>query len=149
MRGISHGGKANLHLEPFSYVGWSRGTCRVEMASPKQRPLQALSLVHAPSTPPGGIEAEVVDIRKDEPRNLGSRLERLFNRWEEGDLRTTDIEGAESVYLENVTCDNVTGGRVTIGEGCRIRGSVTYMESIEVHPDARLENPPQQAQPEG
>ena len=97
-----------------------------------------------------GIEAEVVDIRKDEPRDLGSRLERLFNRWEEeGDLRTTDIKGAESVYLENVTCDNVTGGRVTIGEGCRIRGSVTYTESVEVHPDARLENPPQQAQPEG
>lgn len=98
-----------------------------------------------------GIKADTIDIRK------GSRFDRLprfaarllgMGRGE-GELVTTDIHGRDEVYLENVTCDNVTGGKVTIDEGCEIRGTVRYTESVEVHPDARLENTPQQTPAEG
>lgn len=94
-----------------------------------------------------GIIADDVDIRK------GSRYDRIpsFLAWAvgkrrgEGHLVTTDIQGMTEVYLENVRCDNVTGGKVTIGEGCEIRDTVRYAESVEVHPNAKLENEPQQA----
>lgn len=93
-----------------------------------------------------GIKADDVDIRK------GSRYDRIPNFLArmlghgrgEGELVTTDIQGRDEVYLENVKCDNVAGGKVTIGEGCEIRGTVRYSESVEVHPNARLENEPQQ-----
>lgn len=94
-----------------------------------------------------GIKADDVDIRK------GSRYDRIPSflarvvgkRRGEGELVTTDIQGRAEVYLENVKCDNVAGGKVTIGEGCEIRGTVRYTESVEINPNARLENKPQQA----
>ena len=48
------------------------------------------------------------------------------------------IEGDE-IYLENVSCPVVTGGRVTIGPGCSI-GSVQYSESVEISPDSRVDD---------
>ena len=48
------------------------------------------------------------------------------------------IEGDE-IYLENVSCPVVTGGRVTIGPGCSI-GSVQYSQSAEISPDSRVDD---------
>jgi cytoskeletal protein CcmA (bactofilin family) len=92
-----------------------------------------------------GISADTIDIRK------GSRFDRLprlatmlLGRGRgEGELVTTDIHGRAEVYLENVTCDNVTGGDVTVGEGCEVRGRVRYTGSVEVHPNAVVHNPPE------
>jgi len=99
----------------------------------------------------GKIKAETIDIRKGSRYDrISSFAARLLGRGRgEGELVTTEIHGRDEVYLENVTCDNVTGGKVTIGVGCEIRGTVRYTQSVEVHPDARLQNEPQQAPPEG
>lgn len=92
-----------------------------------------------------GIQADHVDVRKaDGPEDFvlfGLPISEGGVR--EGELITTDIVGREEVYLENVRCDNVTGKDVTIGEGCEIRGRVRYSGTIEVHPEARIQNPPE------
>jgi cytoskeletal protein CcmA (bactofilin family) len=92
-----------------------------------------------------GVQADYVDVRKR--RKVEGFV--LFGfpifgrRFREGKLSTTDIVGKEEVYLENVFCDNVSGKDVTIGEGCEIKGKVSYSDTIEVHPSAKLSNPPE------
>lgn len=63
----------------------------------------------------------------------------------DGKLYTTDIVAKEKVYLENVCCDNISGKDVTIGQGCVIKGTVKYLETISVHPQAKLSNPPKKS----
>ncbi|MCD6289653.1 MAG: M28 family peptidase [Anaerolineae bacterium] len=54
---------SNVHLESFTYTGWHRGTCQVRMLTPREIPLpSAISLVYSPSTPQGGLRAELVDV---------------------------------------------------------------------------------------
>lgn len=55
-------GLMNVRLEPCRYTSWKRGSCAFEILSPRQRKLTAVSMVHAPGTPPGGLEAEVISI---------------------------------------------------------------------------------------
>ena len=102
-------------------------------------------LSHSRSHVDKGIEADDVDVRK----GRGAEGLVIFGftifgrRFREGELSTTDVVGREKVYLENVYCDNVTGRDVTIGEGCEIRGRVRYSGAVEVHPKARVVNPPE------
>lgn len=78
-----------------------------------------------------GIEAEYIDIRPGR------------NNWrDEGYLVTSDIVGKE-IILENVECDNVTGDKVTILPGCRIRGKVQYRESVKVDPKTLMDSEPE------
>lgn len=91
-----------------------------------------------------GIEAVSVDVRKGETEGIvifGFPL--LGKKFRSGKLSTTDIVAKERIYIENVSCDNVIGGEVTIGEGCVIRNRVKYSYSITVHPTASLTNPPE------
>jgi len=92
----------------------------------------------------GGIQAINVNIRK---KGIGGSwiLNLPFFRrlLREGRLYTTNIIAEDRVYLENVFCDNVQGRDVTIGEGCTIRGKVSYSEAISVHPTAKLSLAPQ------
>lgn len=110
----------------------------------KTRRLEA-SLSRDRSRVEKGIEADYIDIRKggwhERVPRFAARLFGLDDR--EGDLYTTVIAGGSEVHLENVICDNVSGEKVTIGEGCDIRGTVRYAETIEVHPKARVQNPPE------
>lgn len=55
-------GLDNVHLEGFEYVGWRRGDCSMRVIQPVQRELNAISLVYSPSTPPGGLHGEVIDL---------------------------------------------------------------------------------------
>jgi hypothetical protein len=57
-------GLENVHAEPYKYIGWKRGTTKVEMTSPVTRELWNLALPHSASTSAGGLEAEVVDLGK-------------------------------------------------------------------------------------
>ncbi|MBW1936861.1 MAG: hypothetical protein JRI84_15190 [Deltaproteobacteria bacterium] len=110
------------------------GAFRVE-GKVKTRRLEA-RLHNSKSRVGRGIEAERVDIRPHE-RGFGHRM---------GELTTTKILGVQEVSLENVECDEVFGGRVTIGEGCTVRGRVLYTESIEVHPHAHVAGTPEKAE---
>jgi cytoskeletal protein CcmA (bactofilin family) len=92
----------------------------------------------------GGIQAISVDVRKKETRSSWILsvpfLRRLLR---EGRLYTTNIIAEDRVCLENVSCDNVQGSNVTIGEGCVIRGKVSYSETVSVHSAVRLPSAPQ------
>lgn len=78
-----------------------------------------------------GIEADYIEI---EPGR---------NNWRgEGYLVTTDIVGKD-ITLENVECDNVTGDKVTILAGCRIKGKIRYRESVKVDPGTKMESEPE------
>jgi cytoskeletal protein CcmA (bactofilin family) len=94
-----------------------------------------------------GIEAVNVDIRKRADRVLVlfgfPVLGRIFR---EGRLYTTGIAAKEKVCLENVTCDNVRGKVVILGEGCEVGRRVQYSESISTHPSAKLVNAPKKVE---
>jgi len=100
----------------------------------------------------GGIRADIVDVRRGAGSgslSFGERLLayglRMFGRGE-GELCARDIAGRESVHLENVICENVSGGDVTIGEGCEVRGRVLYTGSLEVHPEAKVRSRPEKVE---
>jgi len=91
-----------------------------------------------------GIEAMNVEIRKREVEGiviLGIPIFGFISR--KGMLRTSNITAKGSVFIENVSCDNVTGRDVVIGKGCFVKGKVRYSREVSVHPKARLTNPPE------
>lgn len=55
-------GLTYIHLDPFEYLGWYRGTCALNVVAPVQRAYDAISLVYSPSTPQGGLRAPIVDV---------------------------------------------------------------------------------------
>ena len=67
-------GIENVRLEPFTIpAGWQRGTASGAMLSPLSRPLYVASLGWAPSTPPGGVQGQVVIVADVAPQALKSR----------------------------------------------------------------------------
>jgi carboxypeptidase Q len=74
-------GLSNVHQEPFEFPGWFRGPFKGEITAPRRLALHALALGNTPSTPPGGVEAEVVDAAHGNPvelDRLGSDLKGKF-----------------------------------------------------------------------
>ncbi|MCC6775821.1 MAG: M20/M25/M40 family metallo-hydrolase [Hyphomicrobiales bacterium] len=70
-------GLENVAVEPCRYVGWRRGACSLRLRSPRERALDAVSMVHAPATPAGGLEGEVISIGQGSPaefERLGSAV---------------------------------------------------------------------------
>ncbi|MCC7104846.1 MAG: M28 family peptidase [Chloroflexi bacterium] len=73
-------GLEDVHLEPFQYVGWKRGACSFQVLTPRVRDIPAISLVLAPSTPPGGIEAEVVFLGQGTREEFDRRAREIPGR---------------------------------------------------------------------
>ncbi|GAB4562310.1 MAG: M28 family metallopeptidase [Anaerolineae bacterium] len=68
-------GLKNVHLAPLTFTAWRRGACRVRIVEPREVELpSAISLVYSPSTPEGGLQAEVADV--------GMGTEEEFAAWE-------------------------------------------------------------------
>jgi carboxypeptidase Q len=64
-------GIQNVRLEPFNIPnGWERGTATGEMIAPLHRPLHVESFGWSPSTPPGGVQADIVQISDVSPDAL-------------------------------------------------------------------------------
>lgn len=55
-------GLENVHLESCHYTGWKRGSCHLEILTPRSRQLEAVSMVHAPGTDAAGLEAELIEV---------------------------------------------------------------------------------------
>jgi len=43
-------GLENVHLEPFEYLSWTRGSAKLEITSPIQKTIDCISLPHSPAT---------------------------------------------------------------------------------------------------
>ncbi len=67
-------GLANVHYEPFEFLGWSRGDLTVEVTAPTSRKLQAYALGNTPS---GVVDAELVDIGFGTPGEFEKMGEQL------------------------------------------------------------------------
>jgi Zn-dependent M28 family amino/carboxypeptidase len=57
-------GLSNVHLEPFEYIGWERGDCRLEITSPVQVTIPCITLPHSP---PADLIGEVIDLGDGSP----------------------------------------------------------------------------------
>jgi carboxypeptidase Q len=56
-------GVDTVHTEPFPLPSsWSEGATRLEVIAPSAFPVHAVSLGWSPPTPPGGLEADLVDV---------------------------------------------------------------------------------------
>ena len=55
-------GLQNVHTEPVTVKGWVRGVERAELTSPLQQSLSVTALGSSVATPPGGLEAEVLEV---------------------------------------------------------------------------------------
>jgi carboxypeptidase Q len=87
-------GVDDVHTEKFSMpVSWSEGDTRLEILAPSPFPVRLASIGWAPPTPPGGIEAEVVDVgegSEEEFKRASAPVKgrillvhsRLINSWE-------------------------------------------------------------------
>ncbi len=53
-------GFANVHVEPFAMPVWIRGEERAEIVAPFPQPMHVAALGNSGTTPPGGIEAEII-----------------------------------------------------------------------------------------
>lgn len=63
-------GLANVHQEPFEMPGWERGPFLCEVTAPRRFVMHAVALANTPSTPPDGVEAEVIDVGHGNPVEL-------------------------------------------------------------------------------
>src|SRR6185295_4837415 len=51
---------SNVHIEPFTIQSWAWVRQEARIVSPSQQRLVIAALGGSPSTPPGGVEAEIV-----------------------------------------------------------------------------------------
>lgn len=61
---------ADVREAPFAYEGWRRRDARLRLLGATPRPLPCHSLIWCPDTPPGGLEAEVVDVGRGTPEDF-------------------------------------------------------------------------------
>lgn len=74
-------GIQNVRLEPFTMEAlWQRGTASGRMLSPLARPLYVASLGWAPSTPPEGVEGQVVSVGDIAVEALEARADELHGK---------------------------------------------------------------------
>ncbi len=52
----------NPHTEEIEYLGWKRGTTTFEVMEPESKELKCVGLPWTPSTPKGGVEAELLNL---------------------------------------------------------------------------------------
>ncbi|MBN1318835.1 MAG: M28 family peptidase [Anaerolineales bacterium] len=67
-------GLSNVHAEPFEYIGWKRGTIKLEITSPIQKEISCISLPHSP---PADIEGEIIDIGDGAPADFDSQAAQI------------------------------------------------------------------------
>jgi cytoskeletal protein CcmA (bactofilin family) len=89
----------------------------------------------------GGIEAVNVEVYKHatEISFLGFKITRRYRR---GRLYTPFIKASGDVYLENVVCNDVSGKKIEIGDGCEIQGTIKYSDTVYIASTAKVAKKP-------
>ncbi|MBI5032036.1 MAG: M28 family peptidase [Chloroflexi bacterium] len=73
-------GLKQLHLAPFDYLGWYRGTCGLNIVAPVQRAIDSISLVYSPSTPVGGLRAAIIDVGMGTEKEYAAKKDKLAGK---------------------------------------------------------------------
>jgi Zn-dependent M28 family amino/carboxypeptidase len=103
-------GLDNVRQESFEMFGWEGGDLRCEVVFPRAFGLEALALAYTPSTPPGGLEAEVAYAAHGNPEELeklGYPLEGKFALVESGRM-----PGGRWMHRSEVMAEVVRAGAV-------------------------------------
>ena len=67
----------NVTADPFTYVGWKRGSAKFELLKPVKRDLPAISL---PLCPSGIVEGEVIDLGNGDPLEFKRREKEIAGK---------------------------------------------------------------------
>ena len=59
-------GLSKVHLEPFDYLGWTRGDVRLEITSPIRKTIPCITLPHSPPVD-RGLESDWMPFWKNSP----------------------------------------------------------------------------------
>ena len=89
----------------------------------------------------GGIEAENVEVKRGKSE-INFFILKIMRRGSKGRLFTPFIKASERVYIENVICDEVSGGDVEIGDGCEVKGTIRYSRTIKIASTAKVAKQP-------
>ncbi len=67
-------GLQNVHLEPVEYIGWRRGSVQLELLSPIKRPMDCITLPHAPAA---NLRGSLVDLGDGAPADFDKRADEI------------------------------------------------------------------------
>lgn len=67
-------GLSNVRLEPVDYIGWRRGTVKLEIIEPIHKEIPCITLPHSP---PADMEAELVDMKDGAPKAFTERADEI------------------------------------------------------------------------
>ncbi len=67
-------GLVNAHLEPFDYLGWTRGEAHFELTGLGGKPIPCISLPHSP---PVDLTGEIIDMGDGAPEDFDTRADEI------------------------------------------------------------------------
>lgn len=70
-------GLQNVHLEPIHYIGWRRGSVKLEIIAPIQMELPCISLPHSPACQ---LEGTLIDMGEGAPEDFEARADEIRGR---------------------------------------------------------------------
>lgn len=117
-----------------AYDGWSRQSHALTRLTPSPLELECLSLVWSPSTPPGGLQADVVDMGRGELPEFEARAKELAGR--------IPLVRHEYMFTEN------TLHRSYKYAAARAAGAVAFLISNHLHGKGLLSGSSGRNQPE-
>jgi hypothetical protein len=71
---------AQVRAEPIRYLGWRAKSARLTQTSPERRSLTCNPLLRGIATPPGGLEAEVLDLGRGTPETFDAMAAEIRGR---------------------------------------------------------------------
>ena len=71
---------AAVRAEPIGHLGWRARSARLTLTAPQPVPLPCHPLIRSIATPPGGIEAEVIDLGRGTPEVFEAMAEEIRGR---------------------------------------------------------------------
>ncbi len=107
----------NPHTEEVNYLGWKRGTTRLDVTEPVQKELDCIGLPWTPSTSTNGVEADLLnlgngthidyELHKDEVRGRIVMTTAFTPPWMRGQhrceklCRAENLDAAGFIYAKN------------------------------------------------
>jgi len=67
-------GLKNVHLEPVDYIGWRRGSAKLDIINPIHKPISCITLPHSP---PANLEGEIIDMGPGAPTDFDKRADEI------------------------------------------------------------------------